>query len=110
MSDKPLAEELMERMVKQYDSSVYSTDTEVTFNFSGEGAGNSPYYLKFQNGRVSWHQGELQYCKLTIECEAKMWQDILDKKLPWDMMNRPYIIKGNNFAMLVKFPQIFRFA
>lgn len=110
MSDKPLAEELLDRMVRQYDPSVYSADTEVTFQFTGEGAGKSPYYLKFANGRVTWHQGELQYCKLTLEVDAKVWQDMLDKKIAWNMMDRPFIIKGNNFAMLVKFPQIFGFA
>ncbi len=110
MSDQPLAEQLLERMVKNYNSAAYSTDTEVTFQFTGEGAGRSPYYLKLQNGRISWQQGELSYCKLTLEVDTTVWQDIMDKKRPFNLMDRSFIIKGNNFAMLAKFPQIFGFA
>lgn len=107
MSELQTARELLERMVKGYNPSAYSSDTEVMFQFTG--AEKSTYYLKIENGRCTLHQGELSFCKLTLEVDTATWRSIIDGEIPWNIMARNFIIKGNNFALLAKFPQVFGF-
>jgi hypothetical protein len=107
MSEPQTAKQLLERMVKGYNPSAYNSDTEVMFQFTG--AEKSTYYLKIENGRCTLHQGELSFCKLTLEVDTSTWQSILDGEIPWNIMARNFIIKGNNFALLAKFPQVFGF-
>jgi hypothetical protein len=107
MNEPQSAKQLLERMVKGFDPGAYGTDTEIMFQFVGRETGT--YYLKLANGKCTLHEGELGFSKLTLEVDVDTWQSILDRVIPWNIMDRNFIIKGNNFALLAKFPQVFGF-